>query len=409
MSASSSSDGESASHDGISRPPSVPPFPELDFGDPFFQFSLSLDDKGKGKEPWGTGADAGIAAPQVRDLSNLDDLRRIASPIAAGLTDMPSSLGTGSSFAPAPAAPSYAGSFDPFAEAGGLDAFGGGVHGDPHSASSTPPLHMANGSAAEEDSRRGSRFGFARRGSSNVSALNGIRPSFSGSFHDLGMNGGSAFSSPLSTNVAQLDPAPPASSATPFGSVGSAATNGVGSFGAAGTAANMPLPQHRATPPGLMRQTSSMSGNLPPGLSAPSSRPPMAAAAAFTPLPPPAPRPNGQQPSNAKIDSSELLALIAKAQAQQAQAQHQHQHQHQHQQTQAPQHPHSGEATFADPAIFSARLARSPLPPPQGAHALLNGFGGSQMPNSQPPASMPPAGAFGSPYAAFGHPPPFAL
>ncbi|KAM0789198.1 hypothetical protein ACM66B_000043 [Microbotryomycetes sp. NB124-2] len=147
----------------VTRPqPVQDEFPSIGFGfDEGFSFSFDLPasvatSKGKSKAFFDTTDDGrvdGAAAPPVVNLgpsNQRETLSNGADPMAA--------------LFPPPLAPTYHGSFDPFAEASSTgDSIGQGVFADIHSASSSPPT-----SAGGSDERRGSRFGFARRESSHA-------------------------------------------------------------------------------------------------------------------------------------------------------------------------------------------------------------------------------------------------
>ncbi|GAA6040659.1 hypothetical protein JCM8097_008091 [Rhodosporidiobolus ruineniae] len=331
---------------GPSQEVSTLPFPDLEFGEGGFSFSLDLDVKGKGR-----------AAPPVdeptpfRDFANFEGFVR-PEPSAA--------METGSSFG----APSYMGSFDPFAES--TMAFGSN---DLRSDSPTPPS-----TAEDELSRRSSRFGFARRGSGShgfkgfeeelplppssgapLAPPPGIGAPLRGAgFNPLPPPSGDSrdpFSAPAFPPGVLRSLASPAASATPSPQLsprsrgaglppphGQHAQHGQHPFGppppglggpanlslngAPAGAANSALPH----PPGLM-----------PGRGAP-------IPAASFPLPPPAPRPSNAPQGMTTVAKEDLLALIAAAQASAPKQQE-------------PQQPHP---FFSDPAILNARLAAPP-------------------------------------------------
>lgn len=157
--------------------PSVPSFPDFEFGDSQFSFSLNLDVKGKGRAvnaAAATAATASNAAPAsgeevmpFRDFANLEGFGRpTPEPVSSSTTSEShpaSSAFMASGLSTATSSASYMGSFDPFSE----NAFSGFGSSDLlHSRSPTPP---STTDAEDLDAaRRGSRFGFARRGSSDV-------------------------------------------------------------------------------------------------------------------------------------------------------------------------------------------------------------------------------------------------
>lgn len=140
--------------ESIYRPPSIP-FPELNFGDDGFDFSMNLDVKGKKR------AVSNAYANGVEVLGG-DEESRAREFDSSGFVDQTSFQN--SSFAP------YIGSFDPFSDtinhgSPSFDHMGlnGGDSDDLRSGSSSPPP-----SGDDSASRRSSRFGFARRGSHGV-------------------------------------------------------------------------------------------------------------------------------------------------------------------------------------------------------------------------------------------------
>ncbi|GAA5867369.1 hypothetical protein JCM3774_003565 [Rhodotorula dairenensis] len=157
--------------------PSVPSFPDFEFGDSAFSFSLNLDVKGKGRAvnanansnaagTAGTGANTaptlGDEAMPFRDFVNLEGFGRAADPTASSAAAITDSNGfTASGLSTAAPSSSYMGSFDPFSETA-FSEFGSSAL---HSRSPTPP---SSTSEAEDLARRGSRFGFARRGSADA-------------------------------------------------------------------------------------------------------------------------------------------------------------------------------------------------------------------------------------------------
>ncbi|KAK4691389.1 hypothetical protein P7C70_g9360, partial [Phenoliferia sp. Uapishka_3] len=354
----------------IERPPSGPTFPDLEFGDGTFSFSLSLDVKGKGRATLGDDDAGTLPARSPTDFANLDP------------------LGTPGATVP-PSLPSYIGSFDPFADASLFD-----TSSDRHSASSSPPP------TGDEMSRRGSRFGFARRGSSAVqggdlaSALarsafasgrespGGLSPStfappgmpFPQQHRPTSSIGFSSLPSPSdsrngatagSTESSVLWPGVNLTSPTfGAGSFQSGAMRSLTSPGQSSSSSPQLSPRLRASmqpyasgnPPGINGVASTP---LPPGISL--NRTPIPAAQ--FPLPPPAPRPDG--PST-PVGKDDILALIAAAQASAPKVQH-------------PQENHP----FFDPAILSARGGGTHfsqangmvgLPPSAAYHSLDGGL-----------------------------------
>ncbi|KAL8278257.1 hypothetical protein RQP46_009430 [Phenoliferia psychrophenolica] len=390
----------------IERPPSGPIFPDLEFGDGTFSFSLNLDVKGKGKAPQGDddeNDDGSIASRSPTDFANLDP------------------LGTPGATVP-PALPSYIGSFDPFSDGSPLDA-----GSDRQSGTSSPPP------SGDEMSRRGSRFGFARRGSQGVkggdlaSALarsafasgrespGGLspstfappgmpfppqhRPSSSIGFTPLppphdGRNGaanGTSGPTAGTTEASVLWPgvnlASPSFPGGPFRSLASPGqSNSPSPQMSPRSRANMQQqPYASSTPPGINGGSQSP---LPPGLSL--NRTPIPAAQ--FPLPPPAPRPNG--PST-PVGKDDILALIAAAQASAPKAQHNQEN-----------HP------FFDPAILSARGGGTHYSQPNGMvgppsaayHSLDGGPAAQQQQQQQQHQGYNTTRGF-APQLAFGPPP----
>ncbi|KWU42339.1 hypothetical protein RHOSPDRAFT_36137 [Rhodotorula sp. JG-1b] len=158
--------------------PSVPSFPDFEFGDSPFSFSLNLDVKGKGRAVNAAAAaatTASNAAPAsgeevmpFRDFANLEGFGRpTPEPVSSSTTSeshpASSAFMVASGLSTATTSASYMGSFDPFSE-NALSGFGSSDL--LHSRSPTPP---STTDAEDLDAaRRGSRFGFARRGSSDV-------------------------------------------------------------------------------------------------------------------------------------------------------------------------------------------------------------------------------------------------
>ncbi|GAA5916721.1 hypothetical protein JCM5296_006185 [Sporobolomyces johnsonii] len=394
--------------------PSLPSFPDLEFGEGQFSFSLNLDVKGKGRAT-NDGSD-GVSTP-LKDFANLEGFGR--GTLLDGPTGEPGPFSPGLSSA----ASSYVGSFDPFSEAS--SPFGG--IGEPRSGSPTPPS-----TAGEDLSRRSSRFGFARRGSSTlgksgdlVSAL--ARSAFAAGGTGFGretspggMSGAAPFAPPgiglplrsvghsatfgglpqLSSNE-NRDPSAPAaslwpSSATPafppgvLRSLVSPNGSAVSSPQLSPRSRHAVLPphpgqqqqqhahSHYGPPPGISGPASSAANSAlppPPGIGVGVARAPIPAAS--FPLPPPAPRPN----NSSTVAKEDLLALIAAAQASAPK-----------QQQNPEPHPF-----FSDPAILNARLASSHQP--GGGHLdQLPPFGqqqqqqqpGAYPPGMRPPFQMPP-------------------
>ncbi|GJN91330.1 hypothetical protein Rhopal_004351-T1 [Rhodotorula paludigena] len=385
---------------GLVEAPSVPSFPDFEFGDGVFDFSLDPDVKGKGR------AVAQEEPTPFRDFANFEGFGRPAEAHEA---------------APSPfSASSYMGSFDPFAET----SFSAGGSNDLRSDSPTPP----STAGADEMSRRSSRFGFARRESSSSHAMpsgkvgellsaaarsafgpaaggrdgspNGLPSpgapfappgiaapsrSASGVFnslpplgHDLGAGAG---------GTPSLAPAfPPGvlrSLASPNGSTTSSPQLSPRSRGAA----LPPHPQHQQhhygpLPPGLGGSIGLNGGVAnsalppPPGLM-PGRGAPIPAAS--FPLPPPAPRqtqPGAGSGASNTVAKEDLLALIAAAQASASK-------QPQQQPQPSSQDPHP---FFSDPAILNARLASTGA---SSADAQLPPFG-SALPQQQTQSPFPP-------------------
>ncbi|GAA6014145.1 hypothetical protein JCM11491_004119 [Sporobolomyces phaffii] len=358
--------------------PSMPSFPEFGFGEGAFSFSLNLDVKGKGR-----AVDAEQPPVPLRDFGNMEGFGRSSSLDLQGSNEGIAPFSAGA-FASA-TNPSYIGSFDPFAE----PSFGGGSL-DLRSPSPSPP----STAGGEDLSRRSSRFGFARRGSSTigknagdlVSAL--ARSAFPGG---LGRE-----PSPNSAAGGGVPFAPPGIGLPPRSSAPSAAYSGLPPLGTSNENQTLwPSGSNPSFPPGVLRSLASpgpsnasspqlsphnRNGILPPpqhhfgpppGISGP---PPSAAnsalppppgiglsrapiPAASFPLPPPAPRPTNSNSSN--VAKEDLLALIAAAQANTSKQQ---------QNENPPSHPF-----FSDPAILNARLASSHQNPQQQPQA--NGLG----------------------------------
>ncbi|KAI5480545.1 CCR4-NOT transcription complex subunit 4 [Pseudohyphozyma bogoriensis] len=342
----------------IVRPPSGPTFPDLEFGEGTFSFSLDLDVKGKGRASPTPGLDdEGIRSP----LGSNSDFGRPRSTDPFGL-DVVSALSPALS-----TAPSYFGSFDPFSDGSALD-----TSSDPHSGSSSPPL------SAEDLSRRGSRFGFARRGSQGVrggdlasalarSAFASGRESPSSAMFPPGMPFPQQHRPPSSVGFSPLPPPPehqsdsslwsganlPSASYT--GALPPGMLRNLASPGASATSSPQISPRLRAgnagpygsAPPGVGLPPANgatptvAATSLPPGISL--GRAPIPAAQ--FPLPPPAPRPSGQQ-AGTVVGKEDILALIAAAQSSAPKQQPQQQTQDAH-------------PFFSDPAILSARLPSS--------------------------------------------------
>lgn len=356
------------------RPPSVS-FPELEFGDGSFSFSLNLDVKGKGRA-LPPSDDGGYRS--TREFANLDGFGRGDD---GGM--------------------SYMGSFDPFSDGNGFEN-----GSEPHSGSSSPRM--------DDASRRSSRFGFARQGS-----MAGVRgpdlasalarfPFTSGRESPGGMSPSSfappgmpmpQHRPPSAMGYGALSPAmdrdggrsADASSlwsgnslSTPYnGSLPPATLRSLAPSGQSGTPSPQLSPRSRAgfvyggTPPGVNGTTS-----LPPGLSL--NRTPIPAAS--FPLPPPAPRPSGQQ--STIVGKDDIFALIAAAQSSAAPKQH----------NQGESHPsvasdivltllYSAESHpfFSDPAILNASYASSngmTLPPSAAYHSLDGGMSSPQNSNN---------------------------
>ncbi|GAA5988305.1 hypothetical protein JCM10908_002156 [Rhodotorula pacifica] len=181
--------------------PSVPSFPDFDFGESAFSFSLNLDVKGKGRAVNSAATNAastpgGEEIMPFRDFANLEGFGRPAeplsapSPVASGTaseSNGPTSAFMASGLSSATTSSSYMGSFDPFSE----NAFSGFGSSDLQSRSPTPP---STNEAEDLAAPRGSRFGFARR-SSNDAPLQSVqgmlsaaaRSAFGGAL--AGMNG----------------------------------------------------------------------------------------------------------------------------------------------------------------------------------------------------------------------------
>ncbi|GAA5903499.1 CCR4-NOT core ubiquitin-protein ligase subunit MOT2 [Sporobolomyces salmoneus] len=362
--------------------PSMPTFPEFGFGEGAFSFSLNLDVKGKGRATEGEEQ----APLPLRDFGNVEGFGR-SSPL-----DLQNSNDSAAPFSPGSFSnatnSSYIGSFDPFAE----PTFGGGSL-DLRSPSPSPP----STAGGEDLSRRSSRFGFARRGSSTVGKNAGdlvsalARSAFPGGLgrENSATGGGVPF-------------APPGIGLPPRSSAPSAAYSGLPPLGTSNENQNpsqnqnlWPSGSNPSFPPGVLRSLASpntsnasspqlsphnRNGILPPpqhhfgpppGISGP---PPSAAnsalppppgiglsrapiPAASFPLPPPAPRPTNSNSSN--VAKEDLLALIAAAQATASKQQQQQQND-----SHPPSHPF-----FSDPAILNARLASSHQNPQQQAQA----------------------------------------
>ncbi|GAA5935913.1 CCR4-NOT core ubiquitin-protein ligase subunit MOT2 [Sporobolomyces koalae] len=379
----------------FSAPPefsTMPTFPEFGFGEGAFSFSLNLDVKGKGR-----AMDHEERPAPLRDFGNVEGFGRTTA------LDMQTSAESGP-FSPGysnTTTSSYIGSFDPFAE----PSFVGGSL-DLRSPSPSPP----STSGGEEASRRSSRFGFARRGSSTigknagdlVSALS--RSAFpNGLNQDLtpnGLTGGVPFAPPgiglpprsvaPSAAYAGLPPlgssnenlwpsgsnpafppgvlralASPNASAASSPQLSPHSRNGI-LPPAQGHQPHPQQPQHHfGPPPGLTGPPPSAANSAlppPPGIGL--SRAPIPAAS--FPLPPPAPRPTNSNSSN--VAKEDLLALIAAAQANTSKQQ---------QNDNPPPHPF-----LSDPAILNARLAGAhPPQQPQGngLGALGGGNGGNAL------------------------------
>ncbi|BGP56080.1 hypothetical protein JCM8202_005230 [Rhodotorula sphaerocarpa] len=375
--------------------PSVPSFPDFEFGDSPFSFSLDLDVKGKGRavNTTATALTPGEETLPFRDFANLEGFGRPNEPATTAPVNGTGKEGTGA-FTPSglssTASSSYMGSFDPFSES----AFSGFGSSDLHSRSPTPPSLPD----ADEMSRRGSRFGFARRSSNDVPQdHNGMlstaaRSAFGGGG---GMNGGTRDSSPggqtpfappgfglpLRAGSTGLSGLPSAANgahggpAFPPGVLRSLASPGASTASSPQLSprARPPHPHHQQQPQQQQPGAHGFSHGppLPPGLGAPggaanSALPPppglmpsqhnrSAIPAASFPLPPPAPRPNGTtvNSGSTNVAKEDLLALIAAAQASAPKQQPQQQQQQQYGGQQPPsQHPF-----FSDPAILNARLA----------------------------------------------------
>ncbi|GAA5953288.1 hypothetical protein JCM3765_007463 [Sporobolomyces pararoseus] len=373
----------------FSAPPefsSMPSFPEFGFGEGAFSFSLNLDVKGKGR-----AMENEEAPTPLREFGNVEGFGRSSS------LDLQNSNDSAVPFSPAALSnatnSSYMGSFDPFAE----PSFGGGSL-DLRSPSPSPP----STSGGEDLSRRSSRFGFARRGSSTVGKNAGdlvsalARSAFPGGLgREASPNGASGGGVPF---------APPGIGLPPRSAAPSAAYSGLPPLGTPNESQSQnlwPSGSNPSFPPGVLRSLASpntsnasspqlsphnRNGILPPqhhfgpppGISGPPpttansalppppgiglSRAPIPAAS--FPLPPPAPRPTNSNSSN--VAKEDLLALIAAAQAT---ASKQQQQQQQSDNNHPPSHPF-----FSDPAILNARLASSHQNPQQQPQA--NGLGG---------------------------------
>ncbi|KAK4051424.1 transcriptional repressor general negative regulator of transcription subunit 4 [Microbotryomycetes sp. JL201] len=391
-----------AAGDFFTRPPQPQPvqdeFPSIGFGfDEGFSFSFDLPvtvatSKGKSKAFLDSADDGRVDGPapivNLGPSSQREPLSNVSDPMAA--------------LFPPPLAPTYHGSFDPFAEASSTaDRFGHGVFGDVHSASSSPPT-----SAGGSDERRGSRFGFARRESSHTPSLRAgdlSQAMLRGTFSSSGSSAGRQSPSVANTTSSFAPPGIAVPSRTPsannsnalfallsgggtktaengdsmHSSVSSSLWSTGTTNGAFSAAPNFPpgilrafsSPQASATsspqlspraranlsmngsdlpsssgPPGINGHTASgmtrvaSGSSMPPGLSLTRGAP---IPTASFPLPPPAPKPSNQ--AGTVVGKDDLLALIAKAQ------------QTSNSKSQAFQpdsHPF-----FSDPAILNARLA----------------------------------------------------
>ncbi|KAK4057168.1 transcriptional repressor general negative regulator of transcription subunit 4 [Microbotryomycetes sp. JL221] len=156
-------------------------FPSIGFGfDEGFSFSFDLPSnvgsKGKSKASFasldGTSKLSTTKDDQPVPTVNLGPGSHRESPETPSTSlSGPNGSDPMAALFPTPLAPSYHGSFDPFAEASSssADAFSNGVFGETRSGSPSPPTSSSGLGTADE--RRGSRFGFARRGSSNMSTL----------------------------------------------------------------------------------------------------------------------------------------------------------------------------------------------------------------------------------------------
>ena len=254
----------------------------------------------------------------MRDYANLDGFGRsnAASPV------IPFSH---------PPQPGYLGSFDPFSDSTNYDS-----RSDAQSGSSSPPP------SADEMSRRSSRFGFARRGSSSghgiksgdlASAL--ARSAFAGGRESPASSMGSASFgppgiAPLGQNGMRpgssigLHPFPTSSTPEPSTLWPGALPPALrGSFASPAHSANSSpqlSPRTRAGMGYAPNGVAPTSNGLPPGLS--QNRPPPAASfplpAASFPLPPAAPRAPGLTGGTGPgggLGKDDLFALIAAAQA----------------------------------------------------------------------------------------------
>ncbi|GAA6062372.1 hypothetical protein JCM10212_004218 [Sporobolomyces blumeae] len=372
--------------------PTLPSFPDLTFGEGAFSFSLNLDVKGKGR-----AFESEEAASPLRDFGNLEGFGRSSS-LDASRSDEAEVFSPGG--ASTTSASSYVGSFDPFA----ADSTFGGGSLDLRSPSPSPP----STAGAEDISRRSSRFGFARRGSSTVGKNAGdlvsalARSAFSGGREPSpgGLPGGVPFAPPgiglpprssaasaafvglppLGTASENLWPAssgpsfPPGvlrSIASPHASNASSpqlsphSRNGVLPSQHPGQQQQQhqqPQQHHFGPPPGITGPPPSAANSAlppPPGIAL--NRAPIPAAS--FPLPPPAPRPTNSNSSN--VAKEDLLALIAAAQASASKQQPS--------ENAPPPHPF-----FSDPAILNARLAGPHQPPPQQSQGagILGALGG---------------------------------
>ncbi|KDE06108.1 hypothetical protein MVLG_03525 [Microbotryum lychnidis-dioicae p1A1 Lamole] len=444
------------------RSPSPVPhvFPELEFGDGGFSFSFDLDTKGKGRAfSDGVFDDRGGALHQQQLQQQQQHLwqqqKRVASPFGfqseweAGVRRRePLAFDTTNMFT---SIPSYMGSFDPFADTSNSFEVAPSSHSQHHHPHDELRSETPSPTPSFDDqSRRGSRFGFARRSSSNFGVKNGelasalARSAFAetGGRHSpasftppppgIGMpmhSGGLAAQQPtrsLSSSSSlgfgfrsHLDGSQhratihngelwhtSASSAFPPGVVRSLAT-------ATSSPSSLSSPQlsprvragmiyggnngtgATSTPPGVGvggMNIGSVTANaaLPPGISLNRSS---AIAAASFPLPPPAPRTAHQQ--------------------QQQQQQMQQQQQQQQQQKAAflaqlaagggggggggNNDGHKSTPSFSDPAILNARLAaNAPLPPPPNAPYGTNASTGKYLDNGGGLFGSAPGGGGGS-------------
>lgn len=352
------------SNGDILTPPSVSPFPELEFGEGTFSFSLDMDIKGKGRALPGSGQEERSS----RDFANLEGFGR--GSIVAGNLESNHFNGSQDLFSPILSnssyiAPTYLGSFDPFSDGSVFE----NTISRPDSPSDSPPL------TPDDISRRSSRFGFARRGSQGVrsSEINGglSRTSFSnangrespGYLNSTSFSGQQQLRPPSSIGFSQLPPPSvdlrtdgrsidpntglwPTSTNFSGGALQSGVFRGLtspsqssnsspqlsprsratlsfsnGISNGVGGSAGLPLSSVLSTSSSVLTSSGLTSLNPPPGVTLPpsaSSLPPGLSLnrtpipAASFPLPPAAPRASGQ---STPVGKEDLLALIAAAQA----------------------------------------------------------------------------------------------